>query len=59
VLEEGSPGTRVRVAAEVEAASTVDRLLLAFGGRAWMRRHLATVLEALAAQFEAGQAERQ
>jgi Polyketide cyclase / dehydrase and lipid transport len=59
VLEEASPGTRVRVAAEVEAASTLDRLLLALGGRAWMRRHLATVLETLAAQFEAGQGERQ
>jgi hypothetical protein len=51
-LEEASPGTRVRLAADVETSSPLDRLLLALGGRAWLRRHFATVLETLAAQFD-------
>jgi hypothetical protein len=59
VLKEASPGTRVRLEAEVETSSPLDRLLLALGGRAWMRRRFATVLESLAAQFEVAQAERQ
>jgi hypothetical protein len=58
-LEEANPGSRVRLSAEVEAASLPDRLLLSLGGRAWMRRHFATVLATLARQFESGQPERQ
>lgn len=45
--------TRVRLAAEVEHASMLDRLLLALGGRAWLRRRFAHGLEALAARFAA------
>jgi hypothetical protein len=43
--------TRVRLAAEVEHADTLDRLLLALGGRAWLRRRFAYGLEALAQRF--------
>lgn len=41
-------GTRVRLSASVERASVPDRLLLALGGRAWMRRRLAFGLSRLA-----------
>jgi uncharacterized protein YndB with AHSA1/START domain len=41
-------GTRVRLSASVERASLPDRLLLALGGRAWMRRRLAFGLSRLA-----------
>jgi Polyketide cyclase / dehydrase and lipid transport len=58
-LEEANPGTRVRLAAEVEESSALDSLLLAAGERAWMRRHFATVLETLATQFAADQPARQ
>jgi hypothetical protein len=43
--------TRVRLAAEVEHASRLDRLLLALGGRAWLRRRFAFGLERLAERF--------
>jgi hypothetical protein len=43
--DEGAPGG-------LETSSPLDRLLLALGGRTWLRRHFATVLETLAAQFE-------
>jgi len=43
--------TRVRLAAEVEHASAFDRLLLALGGRAWLRRRFAFALERLAERF--------
>jgi hypothetical protein len=56
-LEDAGEVTRVRLAAEVHTATFGDRLLLAIGGRAWMRRHLANVLRVLAAQF--AQPERQ
>jgi polyketide cyclase/dehydrase/lipid transport protein len=46
--------TRVRLAAEVEQAGALDRLLLALGGRAWLRRRFAFGLEALAQRFAAG-----
>jgi hypothetical protein len=46
--------TRVRLAAEVEHAGRLDRLLLALGGRAWLRRRFASGLEALAERFQAG-----
>ena len=58
-LEDANPGTRVRLTAEVEESSFLDRLMLALGGRAWMRRHFATVLESLATQFAVAQGERQ
>jgi uncharacterized protein YndB with AHSA1/START domain len=43
--------TRVRLAAEVEHADPLDRLLLRLGGRAWMRRRFATALERLVERF--------
>jgi hypothetical protein len=45
--------TRVRLAAEVEHADGLDRLLLALGGRAWLRRRFAFALERLAERFAA------
>jgi hypothetical protein len=51
----GRPGhTRVHLAAEVEHADALDRLLLALGGRAWLRRRFAHALEALAQRFAEG-----
>ena len=44
--------TRVRLAAEVEHARGPDRLLLALGGRLWLRRRFARTLERLAERFE-------
>lgn len=46
--------TRVRLAAEVEHATRLDRLLLTLGGRAWLRRRFASGLERLAERFAAG-----
>jgi len=43
--------TRVRLAAEIEHAGTLDRLLLALGGRAWLRRRFAYGVERLAERF--------
>jgi uncharacterized protein YndB with AHSA1/START domain len=45
--------TRVRLAAEVENAGALDRLLLALGGREWLKRRFAHGLEALAERFAA------
>ena len=45
--------TRVRLAAEVEQASAVDRLVLALGGRVWLRRRFAFGLARLAERFAA------
>jgi uncharacterized protein YndB with AHSA1/START domain len=53
----GRPGqTRVRLAAEVEHAGALDRLLLALGGRAWLRRRFAYGLAALAERIAAAPA---
>src|SRR5436190_9116220 len=43
--------TRVRLAAEVEHADLLDRMLLRLGGRVWLERHFAYGLERLAARF--------
>jgi carbon monoxide dehydrogenase subunit G len=43
--------TRVRLAADVEQVSPVDRVLLALGGRAYMRRMFRRTLEHLAQRF--------
>ena len=43
--------TRVRLAADVEHASPLDRVLLALGGRIWMRRVFRQTLERLAERF--------
>jgi hypothetical protein len=47
--------TRVRLAASVERAGPADRLLLALGGRRWLRRRFERTLENLAAALEDGQ----
>ena len=44
--------TRVRLAAEIQEASALDRLLLACGGRAWMRRRFGYGLTRLAERFQ-------
>jgi uncharacterized protein YndB with AHSA1/START domain len=43
--------SRVRLAAEVERARPLDRLLLAAGGRWWLRRRFASTLERLALEL--------
>ena len=49
----GRPGhTSVRLAAEVERIGRFDRLLLRFGGRAWLERRFTYGLEQLAERFE-------
>ena len=47
-LEEDGTGTRVRLSATVVEAGALDRLLLAAGGRAWLRRRFASTLDRLA-----------
>ena len=49
-------GSRVSVQATVLRAGALDRLLLAAGGRWWMRRRFARVLEQLARALDAGRA---
>lgn len=44
--------TRVRLAAEIEHASPLDRLVLMIGGRAWMRRMFDRTLGRLADRFD-------
>jgi polyketide cyclase/dehydrase/lipid transport protein len=51
VLGKRMSSTRVRLAAEIERAGTLDRALLALGGRWWLRRRFASTLERLAAEF--------
>src|SRR4051794_31717915 len=46
--------TRVRLAAEIEHAGPLDRVLLVLGGRVWMRRRFRFGLERLAERFAAG-----
>ena len=49
-LNEDAGGTAVRLSAEVDHATLPDRLLLALGGRVWMTRHFAAILERLDGQ---------
>ena len=52
-LTPAGPGrTRVRLSATVERAAPLDRLLLALGGRAWMRRRFVHGLRCLTARYE-------
>ncbi len=44
--------SRVELAARVESARPLDRLLLALGGRRWLRRRFVSTLERLAYHFE-------
>ncbi len=50
-LEPEGTGTRVRLGAEVERADVLDRLLLALGGRMWLRRRFRHGLTRLAARY--------
>ena len=52
-LEPDGAGTLVTLRATVERASALDRLLLALGGRRWLRARLADALERLAAEATA------
>ncbi len=45
--------TRVRLAAEIDRASRLDRVLLALGGRWWLRRRFAGALERLDRELSA------
>ena len=45
----------MRLAADVERAWAPDRLLLALGGRWWLRRRFASTLERLARELHAGE----
>jgi uncharacterized protein YndB with AHSA1/START domain len=53
-LEERSSTTEVTLAAELESAAPLDRLLLALGGRLWLQRRFASVLGRLADLFAPG-----
>jgi hypothetical protein len=53
-LADAGHSTWVRLAAEIESASALDRILLALGGRVWMRRMFASVLDRLDAVLEEG-----
>ena len=44
ILSPGLGRTHVRLEAQIDTASRVDRVLLACGGRAWLRRRFARVL---------------
>ncbi len=46
-LRPAGEGTRVQLEATVEHASPLDRALLAFGGRRWLERRFATILQTL------------
>ena len=47
VIEPDGGGSKVALSAEAERATAADRLLLALGGRAWLRRRFSSVLETL------------
>lgn len=46
--------TRVRLAAEIERAGRLDRVLLALGGRWWLRRGFESTLRALGRELGGG-----
>ena len=50
--------TRVRLAADVERTTPMDRVLLALGGRVWMRRVFRGALAQLAERFRAAPVDR-
>jgi hypothetical protein len=43
--------TRVELAASLQKAGVLDRLLLAIGGRLWIRRRFSSILQTLAHRF--------
>lgn len=46
-MHEDVAGARVRLSAEVERASAADRVLLALGGRLWMKHRFRRIVERL------------
>ena len=52
-LSPAGDGTRVELSAVVETAGPLDRLLLRAGGRAWLERRFALVIERLGEVVEA------
>lgn len=52
-IEPRGRGSRVELAARIESTAPLDRLLLALGGRRWLRRRFVATLERLACHFEA------
>jgi carbon monoxide dehydrogenase subunit G len=55
-LADDGEATQVRLAAELECASPVDRFLIGFGGRRWLTRRFASALAQLAGCFGPGAA---
>jgi catechol 2,3-dioxygenase-like lactoylglutathione lyase family enzyme len=55
-VDDRDGATHVRLAAELESAAPVDRLLLVLGGRAWLQRRFSSVLGRLAELFAPGAA---
>jgi uncharacterized protein YndB with AHSA1/START domain len=53
-LAEHIGSTRVRLAAAIEHASALDRLLLRMGGRAWLQRRFEATLDGLVEEFASG-----
>lgn len=56
-LMRSDDGTAVSLAATIETAGGLDRLLLLLGGRAWLARRFTDVVARLAQRFAAVQAE--
>jgi len=52
-LDPDGAGTRVRLTAHVKRAGLGDRLILALGGRVWLRTRLRDALARLARRFQA------
>jgi hypothetical protein len=52
-LHGAGDGTRVRLEATVDRVSLLDRALLALGGRRWLERRFAAILETLALRMGA------
>lgn len=50
-LNEDARGCLVRLSAHVERASAADRVLLALGGRLWLRRRFRKILERLGGEL--------
>jgi Polyketide cyclase / dehydrase and lipid transport len=53
LVDAGERGTLIELSATVTVASRLDRLLLALGGRLWMRRVFAGTLDLLARRLQA------
>ncbi len=54
----GDGGTRVRLEATLDRMGWLDRLMLVFGGRAWLERRFVAVLQRLAERFSGDRAHR-